>query len=121
MSTASAAALQFEVGEDVEFERRENGLGPRWNLHTDNGASGVWVQGKVIDVEPFSVVVRYGDWLTRWKTQGHPHFDKAQEARPGWLRKKTQGAPTPQPEQAHICDCDYDTIVRVSGCQCGGV
>jgi hypothetical protein len=37
-----------------------------------------------------------------------------------WLPDNVE-APKPEPVGPRICTCDYDTVIRIIGCQCGGV
>jgi hypothetical protein len=73
--------VKFVVGDKVTFEWAKNGTAPRWNLGNDQGASGVYGTGRVIDLsDKKSFLIQYQferrtlEYNFNYSDQGKPGF-----------------------------------------------
>lgn len=111
--------MTLQQGDKVRIELAPHGRTRRHVGGRDRGPSGIFVIGQV-------GVNQYGVPCVHYKTKDGFHtkvvltqlYDEPMMVvvEIGGFDQPT----TPQPKQARICDCDYDTVIRVCGCQCGG-
>lgn len=107
MATKKRRRPFFKVYDYIEFELNTKKDGPRWNLNVDEGSSGRWAKGIVIDIDlnfievealmPTGIVKAF-----KFPNYASSDFDAEQWFFEGYLRKDE-----PNRIDKPKCECGY--------------
>lgn len=99
--------MEFKVGDKIKFEVAANGHRntPRWTSNRyDNGATGIWAEGVVTQINEYWIVVDYtiesyiGTGKVSWPNKSNMDYDSSQWSLSGYLQLFN-------PKVNFVCDC----------------